>query len=669
MAWWARFSAAAALLALLEVLLIAFAFVGGVSNGLSALLLWAMVSGLLGIFGTLLALLAAVLDRESVRRFVPSAPSLLSALLVTGAALALLRGIDAALYFEEPEFPRELARLRVVARLAGLIALFALHAGLNPRVRRLYRRLPEALQAWGMSLLGVAAAVAALLTAHFAFAPVHEVGAAAVAALVALVLLALSMRARAWPVRSSEMKAVVLLCGALGSLGAALPVAARDGAKFVLWGHSTVAGLAEALRGLLDRDHDAVLPSWLFGGGDCAPGNGAVSPLQLEVPADGIDQDCRGGDAAPLAPLAAVALPDGCAALPPRPDVLVIAVDALRADALRAEVMPALSELSAHALTFERAYSPTAMTLTSVTAILSGRVFADVGPKNALLDENLTPAATMPERFRAAGYRTAAFSDFFHEAVFRRGFQQVNPYWRDDAVRGVKGTLTSAAMTRGILDFLERAAEPAFVWAHAADTHAHYALDHDAHNQPLSDVAAYYRGAAYVDQQLGTLFGLLQQQGRMQRTIIAVLADHGEELLARGRQGHGPNLFEESIHVPLVLWVPGCAPRRIERPVGLAHLAPTLGALAGVPVQGVGLWSDSQLPTVVEGVTGLNTTYKRAVVSGRYKLLLDVANGGRMLFDLETDPQELTDILADAPDVVAKLERDYQRWLDAPGRR
>lgn len=657
------------MLALLEVLLIAFAFVGGVSSGLSALLLWAMVSGLLGIFGTLLAVLATALDRERVRRFVPSAPSLLAALLLAGVSLLLLRGIDALLYLEEPEFPREVERMRAVARLAALAGLFALHAGLNQSVRRLYRRLPDALAAWGLPLLGVAAALAALLTAHFAFAPVHEVRAAAVTALAGLVLLALAMRARAWPVRTSEMKAVVIMCSVLGLLGAATPVAARDGAKFVLWGHSSVAGLAEALRVLLDRDRDAVLPSWLFGGGDCAPGNAAIGPLQLEVPGDGVDQDCRGGDAAPLAPLGPVALPAGCPGLPSRPDVLVIAVDALRADAVRPEVMPALSELGSHSLRFERAYSPTVMTFTSVTAILSGRVFADVGPKNALLDENLTPAVTMPERFQRTGYRTAAFSDFFQQPVFRRGFQQVNQYWRDDPVHGVKGTLTSAAMSRGILDFLEQATGPAFVWAHIADTHAHYSLDHDAQGLPLSDAAAYYRGAAYVDEQLGTLFSSLQKQGRMQRTIIAVLADHGEELLVRGREGHGPNLFEESIHVPLVLWVPGCAARSVAQPVALAHLAPTLGALAGVPVEGVGLWSDDQLPTVVEGVTGLNTTYKRAVIVGRHKLLLDVTNGGRMLFDLESDPQELTDILADSPEITAKLERAYQRWLDAPHRR
>jgi hypothetical protein len=115
--------------------------------------------------------------------------------------------------------------------------------------------------------------------------------------------------------------------------------------------------------------------------------------------------------------------------------------------------------------------------------------------------------------------------------------------------------------------------------------------------------------------------------------------------------------------------VPGCAARRVPAPVSLAHLMPTLGALARVDVPGVGLLPPGDLPTVVEAVTALNTSYKRAVLQGNYKLLVDVTNGGRLLFDLVNDPLELTDVLGDAPERAAELEGAYQRWLDAPGRR
>jgi hypothetical protein len=671
LSWAARFSAAAALLGALELLFVAFAFVTGIGSGLAALQTWTQLAFVLWLFGLLSSVPLALLDREPLRRFVPSAALLTSSLLSALVCLLLLGGVDRALSLAHEEFPDDLARVRSAARLVALLVTFGAALLLHERVRARFKRSAPSVQRAVVCSVLLAGAVFALWCADFAFSPVHEVAAAGVGCLAALLLMALSLRACAWPARPTHSRLVVLVTGVVGILGTFVPGPARDHAKFVLWNHSSAAGLSELLRGLLDRDRDAVLPAWLAGGGDCKPGEHAVSPLQLEVPGDGVDQDCRGGDARAVGPTPKAAPLANCALPAERLDVLTIAVDALRADAFDADIMPSLHELARHSIVFERAYSPTAMTLTSVSAILSGRPFADVGPKNALLDEQLAPDVTAPELFQKAGYRTAAFSAFFDHALFRRGFQAVNAYWHDEQPGGVKGTLTSAAVSRGILEVLGASAEPAFVWAHLSDTHARYSRDRDAKGNVLSEAQAYYRGAVYVDQQLGTLFGELDKRGRLNRTIIAVTADHGEELLARGRQGHGPNLFEESVHVPLVLWVPGCAARRVSEPVSLAHLMPSLGALTRVDVPGAGLLPAGarDLPTVVEAVTALNTSYKRAIIRGNFKLLVDVTNGGRLLFDLASDPLELSNILSDEPERAAELERDYQRWLDAPGRR
>lgn len=670
LAWVARALAAAALLAVLELLLITLVLVGAVSSGLMALQTWAALSGLLAIFGAAVAPLLWQADRSSLRRLLPQGVELAAGLVLGGLATLIAAGIDRALFLPDAEFPGDIERMRQAARLIFFGVTFAL-ALLTFRWSA--KRASRLAASWQRLLAGLSLgllALVAVLTGHFAFAPVHQVGAAAVCSLSALPLIAVVLRLWDWPTRALDAKAVSLAVLVVGLLGAVIPGAARDHAKFVVWSHSSLAGFAERLRDALDRDGDAVLPAWLLGGGDCAAGDPGISPLQIEVPGDGIDQDCRGGDAPRVDPeFGAVQLPAGCAPLEPRPDVLVLTVDALRFDALGPQLMPSLTELATRSQVFARAYSPTVMTVTSVTALLSGRAFADVGPKNALIDTNLTPTATAPELFGRAGYRTAAFSDFFDHQVFHRGFRRVNGHWRDARPGGVKGELTSVSQFQGILEWLDSGREPAFVWAHIADTHGNYSLNRDDQGHELSETDAYCRGVSYVDQQLGRLFAELKRRGRLERTIIAVLADHGEELLARGRQGHGPNLFEESIHVPLVLWVPGCAGHALTQPVGLARLVPTLGALSGVRVPGFGLFDDSGLPTVVEAVTGLNTTYKRAVIGRRYKLMLDVANGGRMLFDLEADPQELTDILADAPEQAQALEQAYQRWLDAPGRR
>ncbi|HTM43929.1 MAG TPA: sulfatase [Polyangiaceae bacterium] len=667
--WAARVAAAAALLAVFELLLIAAVVAPAVSFVAGALQTWADLVGLFVVFGGIVTPLLWLLDRPSVHSRLPRAGTLLTATLGAVLIVVALKAIDRALFLEAPEFPHDVERMRQVARLVLVCGGFVAYALWGNRLARRVERSGQAAQRRIATAVLLLMAAVAMWIGHFAFARVHEVKLASLCTLAALPLVSALFRLYEWPARKHDAHAVVGLAVAVGLFGACVPGAARDHARFVVWGHSSLAGFAEVLRNGLDRDHDGSVGAWLMGG-DCATGDRAIAPLQVEVPGDGIDQDCRGGDAPVLnGPLKQAVLPEDCQELDHQPDVLVVVVDALRFDALTPEVMPNLSTLRENSLFFTRAYSPTAMTTTSVTSLLSARPFADVGPKNALLDENLEPPFTAPELFTRAGYRSAAFSDVYDHAVFHRGFARGNDYWRDFSPTGVKGQLTSAAMSQGILEFLHRDSTPAFVWAHIADTHANYSLHHDAEGKEEDESVAYYRGANYVDQQLGRLFALLQQQGRFQRTIIAILADHGEELLARGRQGHGPNVFEESIHVPLVLWVPQCGARSIDKPVTLAHLTPTLGAFAGVQIPGYGLFADNGLPTVVEAVTGLNTTYKRAIISQRYKLMIDVANQGRMLFDLQDDPQELTNILPDAPERAAELDAAYQRWLDAPGRR
>jgi hypothetical protein len=121
--------------------------------------------------------------------------------------------------------------------------------------------------------------------------------------------------------------------------------------------------------------------------------------------------------------------------------------------------------------------------------------------------------------------------------------------------------------------------------------------------------------------------------------------------------------------VPLVLWAPGCRPRVVEDPVSLTGLGATLSALVGVPFDGLGLFGPRPVPVVAEGVIGYETFFKRAVIGPRYKLVVDVNNGGAMLFDLATDPDEIDDISAANPQALELMQREYQRWLDSPGAR
>ena len=103
--------------------------------------------------------------------------------------------------------------------------------------------------------------------------------------------------------------------------------------------------------------------------------------------------------------------------------------------------------------------------------------------------------------------------------------------------------------------------------------------------------------------------------------------------------------------------------------MSLTGLAPTISALTAVPARERTLFPvdlDDPMPVVVE--TFMDQVYKRAVVGPRYKLVVDVRNGGRMLFDLKDDPSESRNVYGSVPSAASEMERLYQTWLDGVGR-
>src|SRR5262249_14764550 len=85
------------------------------------------------------------------------------------------------------------------------------------------------------------------------------------------------------------------------------------------------------------------------------------------------------------------------------------------------------------------------------------------------------------------------------------------------------------------------------------------------------------------DAMIGQLLEAMDRRGRLERAVVAYTADHGEEFHDHGGVWHGRTLYEEVLHVPFALSVPGLAPRRIAAPVSMIDLAPTLLDALGVP--------------------------------------------------------------------------------------
>jgi hypothetical protein len=174
-----------------------------------------------------------------------------------------------------------------------------------------------------------------------------------------------------------------------------------------------------------------------------------------------------------------------------------------------------------------------------------------------------------------------------------------------------------------------------------------------------------------VDASVGRLLDSLRESGQWERTVIVFFADHGEGLGDHDHYHHGYTLFDDQVHVPLILRIPGRDEGRIvDRTVGLIDLAPTvLGALGIDPppsFQGVDRLDDgvgADEPLFIEYPT-YDSSAQKAWILGSFKYLHDPLFHTEALYDLAADPAERRDVASEHPELVARAraELDAFRW-------
>ncbi len=278
-----------------------------------------------------------------------------------------------------------------------------------------------------------------------------------------------------------------------------------------------------------------------------------------------------------------------------RPNVLLVTIDTMRWDRLGAygakdAGTPVLDGIAARGVRFETAIAQAPLTAPSHASILTGVIPPRHGVRDnggfALPDR----LPTIAERYRQAGYQTAAFISGFpldRRFGFGRGFDHYDDRLPrgGDRRRGDYVERRADATTDRALQWLGtggRGSQPWFMWIHYFDPHTPY--------EPPDDSGRFrgrpYDGEiAYVDVQLGRLIGELDRAGTRNRTLVLVTADHGEALGEHGEDTHGVFLYDATLRVPWIMEGPGISKGVVSGVLARGVDAmPTLLDLAGISV-------------------------------------------------------------------------------------
>jgi len=370
-----------------------------------------------------------------------------------------------------------------------------------------------------------------------------------------------------------------------------------------------------------------------------------------------------------------------------RPNVLVYLVDTLRADHLGCygyprPTSPQVDAFAEECVFFERGTTQTSWTKPSVGTLFTGMLPTNHGAmrrEHALRPDVPTLAQTM----KAAGYATGAVvtnPNVLPVYGFSAGF--------DDYVdlESMGRRTRAETVHEAAFEWLdEHQGEPFFLYLHARDPHdpleppepwrerflPKQVPDDELKAEVYTRVGLYDGEIAYWDDEMGKLFAELKARGLYDNTIIVLLSDHGEEFADHGQYGHGATLYQEQLHVPLMMRLPGGKlASQVEAPVRVVDIGPSLCELLGLelprPTDGISfvdaiLGREGYAPILYAELnhdSHLISSYS----DGRYKFVRREARGdhksGTQLFDLQDDPHERKDLSEERPDIARKFSEE-----------
>lgn len=449
----------------------------------------------------------------------------------------------------------------------------------------------------------------------------------------------------------------------------------------------TLALSMDLLRRATDLDHDGF--GSLLGENDCAPRDKRIHPGAVDLPDNGIDENCNGHDFS----MRDLATPSGPhPGVPPafqKPyNVLFITIDTVRYDHTGfggrnrgprpRDTTPNLDKLVARSTSFTFANAPTPGTMGSIPAIITSRFFhsgvaldeANIKPG---MPPRLAPAnVTLPEVFKRNGYATGAIlsHEYFNDWGMDQGVDDYdNVFPTHDPNRVADDQIADHAISW----IAAHPSGPWFLWAHFIDPHSQY-VGHPGETSYGPEQEDIYDGELhFTDKQLGRLLDQLNKLPGGERTIIVVTSDHGDGFNEHGFTGHAIALARELLHVPMIVYVPDAPARQVGGATSPIDLFPTVAELCGLDVSDLQLEGKSLVPQIFYGqedperVVFAETNYPnplRSAANPRWKLIFNLKGNFYELYDLVADPMEKSNVAGRRQDGMDLMKPILDAWLE-----
>ena len=372
---------------------------------------------------------------------------------------------------------------------------------------------------------------------------------------------------------------------------------------------------------------------------------------------------------------------------PASPDVFLVTIDTLRADHVgcygyKAIETPALDALATDGVRFTHAFTHTPITNTSHASILTGLLPSAHGVTDfgfPLAPEHKTWA----ELLKKKGYQTAAFigAVILDSSALAPGFDRGFDFYDNFPAKTASKERFGRVERRG-MDVVQHAegwlgkhrTGPRFVWVHLFDPHDPYEPP-PPYSEKYKD--PYDGEIAYADSALANFIAFLKKTGAYPNAVVIVVGDHGEGLGEHGEETHGLFLYDSTLHVPLILKMPGGAKRGVvvDAQVRTTDILPTVLSLTKVPAPPE-LSGESMLPLIQQQAVShdllAETDYPlrfgwsplKAFRAGNVKF---IEAPRPELYDLKSDPGELKNLFAADNAQAQSMQAELAKWKKKAG--